>query len=415
MIKNLLWNPDVPIVRRADENDVYKILMMYLIWKYYPNLRVKFGFKNRTKTVVLSEYVDLLELQEQLRETAKLQFTEEIIAVYRTWDMFPEDFLQALADIKLSAPTVYKEDGQLKIDIEGLWFEVTLWEIYILCTVSELYGRARARAESITEAALWKQGNILLSEKIKLFKANPDLRIAQFGLRRRFSVLWEDHITERLLTECPGVITGVSNMYIADKFGMPAQGTNAHELPMALTALARHEGPEAMRSAPYKVLDLWQSLYGHKSLIMLDDAYGSEIFRASLPRKFTVDYRGFRHDSGDPVQYGEAVIAFYKEHGIDPTSKIIIFSDGLSPMIAIQLLEHFRGRINIAFGMGTNLTNDLGLMHALSLVMKIVEAAGNPAVKLSNNLDKATGPEDEIAYVKHVFGYTNTARQAVKY
>jgi nicotinate phosphoribosyltransferase len=170
-----------------------------------------------------------------------------------------------------------------------------------------------------------------------------------------------------------------------------------------------------MRDAPYEVLGLWQKLYGHKSLIMLDDAYGSDVFRKYLPRHYLEDFKGFRHDSGDPFQYGEDTIALYKANGINPENRIIVFSDGLTPQKAIELLEQFRGRIMVAFGMGTNLTNDFGVIKALSLVMKIIEAAGNPAVKLSNNLNKATGPADEVAYYKDVFGYTNTAREAVVY
>lgn len=414
--QGLLWLKDAPIIRRIDENDVYKILMMYLIWKYYPNLKVKFGFKNRTVNVPLAAYVDTGELKEHISAVAQLSFTDEVIAVYRSWDMFPEDFLQFLKTMRLKELKVAVAGDQLRIETSGVWLRDTLWEIFVLCIVSELAGRGRAKEAGLTEADLWQRGNDLLTEKIKLFNAYPELRLAQFGLRRRYSALWEDHVTERLLTECaPGIITGVSNMYLAQRFGVPAQGTNAHELPMALTALARHVSPQAMRDAPYLVLKLWQLLFGHKSLIMLDDAYGSDGFRSNLPRHFLEDFKGFRHDSGNPFQYGEDTIAFYKANGIDPRNRLIIFSDGLTPQKIIALFERFRGRIMIAFGVGTNLTNDFGVLDALSLVMKIIEAAGNPAVKLSNNLNKATGPKAEIAYYSKVFGYTNTAREQVVY
>ena len=415
MTQGLLWKKDTPIIRRVDENDVYKILMMYLIWKYYPNLDVSFGFKNRTVDVSLMQYIDLGELEEQIGETAQLQFTPEVVAIYRGWDMFSEDFLQSLGTLRLNQPTVSISDGLLQIETCGNWLRDTLWEIYILCIVSELAARGRAKESGFSELNLWHYGDERLSEKIKLFKVHPELRIAQFGLRRRFSGPWEDHVTERLLNECRGVITGVSNMYLADRFGVPAQGTNAHELPMALTALARHSSPHTMRNAPYEVLGLWQKLYGHKSLIMLDDAYGSDVFRKYLPRHYLEDFKGFRHDSGDPFQYGEDTIKLYEASGIDPRHRIIVFSDGLTPQKAIALLEQFKGRIMVAFGMGTNLTNDFGALKALSLVMKITEAAGNPAVKLSNNLNKATGLPNEVEYYKEVFGYTNTASETVVY
>jgi nicotinate phosphoribosyltransferase len=170
-----------------------------------------------------------------------------------------------------------------------------------------------------------------------------------------------------------------------------------------------------MREAPYLVLEHWQRLFGHKSLIMLDDTYGSEIFRRDLPRHYLDSFRGFRHDSGDPFAYGEAVIQLYQQYGLDARTKVIIFSDGLTPDKVLKLYEHFNGRIIVLFGMGTNLTNDFGVLPALSLVMKIIEAAGNPAVKLSNNLNKATGLPEEVEYYMSVFGYTNTAREAVVY
>lgn len=415
--EGLLWAKDAPIVRRIDENDVYKILMLYLIWSYYPNLRVKFGFKNRTTRIPIARYVRVEEFQEQLDAYAKLRFTDDIIATYRGWHLFPEDFLQCLTTITLTAPQVRQQGNDLVIEVAGLWSDVTLWEIPTLCIASELYGRGFAAAEGISETVLYDSGNARLTEKLALFNRYPDLRIAQFGLRRRFSGLWEDRVTERLLSETtPGIITGVSNMYLADLHGVEAVGTNAHELPMALTALARHKSPAAMRDAPYQVLKLWQRLYGHKALIMLDDAYGSAEFRRRLPEYYLRSFKGFRHDSGDPFQYGEEVITHYRENGIDPTGRLIIFSDGLSPQKTVDLLERFRGRIMVAFGMGTNLTNDLGLVTPLSLVMKIIESAGNPAVKLSNNPNKATGPDlAEIAYYKRVFGYTTTEGEEVVY
>lgn len=410
----LLWD-DSPIIRRIDENDVYKILMMYMMWSYYPNLQVAFGFTNRTVSVPLAKYVDIGELNEQLRAVAELRFTDEVIDIYRSWQMFPPDFLKWLPTIRLEVPSVRRNGDQLEITARGPWADVTLWEIPVLCIVSELYGRGYARAHNISERELWDEGNQRLDRKIELFNANPDLRIAQFGMRRRFSKLWETHATDRLLSECGNIFTGVSNMFLANRFGVEAVGTNAHEAPMALTALAQHVSPAAMREASYRVLKLWQRLYSHKSLIILDDTYGSDVFRRRLPTYYLEAFKGFRHDSGDPFKYGEDTIALYEQHGIDPTGRLIIFSDGLNPQKAIDLLNHFRGRILVAFGMGTNLTNDLGLIEALSLVMKVIEAAGNSAVKLSNNLNKATGEDAQVAYYKEVFGYTNTAREAVVY
>ena len=411
----LLWQEDAPIIRRIDENDVYKIMMMYFIWKYYPNLKVKFGFKNRTVAIPLSKYVRVEEVREHCEEVARMRFTETEISIFRSWGLFPKEFLDELEALRMDMPLIEKDGDTLRIEAEGLWLSTTPWETQILPIVSELYGRGYAAAHGISEHALFQEMDRRLSEKISLFKQHFNLLIMQFGLRRRVSGPGEEHVTERLLNEVPQVITGVSNMYLADKYGVEAQGTNAHELVMALVALARHIGPNAMKETLYTVLQQWQELYAHKALIMLDDAYGSDVFRARLPEKFLRDYRGFRHDSGDAVQYGEDTIALYKKAGIDPRNKLIIFSDGLNPERVVDLYQHFAGRIGVAFGMGTNFTFDVGLIKPLSLVMKIQEAAGNPAVKFSNNLAKAVGDPSEIKYYKDVFGYTNTFTEDVTY
>ncbi len=409
-----LWNKDDPIIRSLLETDVYKIMMMYLIWKHYPNLRVTFSFINRTE-VRLPDYVDLLEFQKQLREIERMRFSDEDIAHVASWGMHEVGFLNALRDLELTAPTIERRDGAFWIVATGSWFEQTLWEIYVLAIGSELYMRGRARKDGISEAGLWDELNRRTTAKIEIFRANPGVKVSQFGLRRRASGPVEDHVTMRFLDECPGTITGVSNVYLAKQLGVEAQGTNAHELAMALVALARHESDGAVRDAVYHVLELWQRLYGHKALIMLDDTYGSDRFRAHLPRKFAEDYRGFRHDSGDPIEYGEQTIEFYRNLDIDPSEKMIIFSDGLTAEKAVEIFDHFAGRIIPLFGIGTSLTNDLGLVRPLSLVMKIVSAAGNSAVKLSNNLNKATGDEAEVAAIQRIFGYTNRLREEVVY
>ncbi|MCA9353910.1 MAG: nicotinate phosphoribosyltransferase [Candidatus Kaiserbacteria bacterium] len=411
----LLWQKDAPIIRRIDENDVYKIMMMYFIWTYYPNLKVKFGFTNRTTAVPLSKYVRVDEIREQCEAVAAMRFTDDIIAIYQSWGLFKPEFLSALKELRMDMPLIEKNGDTLRIEAEGNWLSTTPWETQILPIVSELYARGYAAEHDISELDLFNEMDRRLSEKIDLFKRNLYLRIMQFGLRRRVSGPGEEHVTARLLDEVPQVITGVSNMYLANKYGVEAQGTNAHELVMALVALARHIGPNAMCDTLYTILQQWQELYGHKALIILDDAYGSDVFRAELPRKYLESFRGFRHDSGDPIQYGEDTIALYEKARIDPRNKLIIFSDGLNPQRAVDLYQHFAGRIGVAFGMGTNFTFDVGLIKPLSLVMKIQEAAGNPAVKFSNNLAKAVGDPKEIEYYKEVFGYTNTFREDVVY
>ncbi len=410
-----LWNKDAPIIRSALETDVYKILMLYYIWSYYPYLKVKWKFKNRTVKVQLMEYVSEEELYEQLTAVRNLRFTEAEIAYLASWGMFPQKFLRKLQAVRLPMPTVWHGNGQFSIEVEGTWFETTLWEIYILPIVAELYGRGRAKAESITEQALYAEGLTRLQSKVKFLQGHPELKIALFGLRRRFSGPWEDTVSETLLgeTKC---ITGISNVALAMKLGIEAQGTNAHELPMAEYAMARHMGPNAVCEAPYKVLERWQNIYGHKALIMLPDTFGTDAFLRDLPPQYAWQWRGYRQDSGDARVIGEKYIADYVRRGIDPRDKVILFTDGLKANEQlVPLYESFAPRIGVGFGIGTDTTNDLGFIPALSIVMKLMEAAGNETVKLSDNIAKAMGSEAEVAKAKKIFGYENSFTEATVY
>lgn len=378
-------------------------------------MQVRFNFKNRSK-VALAPLIDLNELREQLTAVAQMQFSDAIIAVFRSWGMFDPAFLIDLKNMRLHVPEVWVDaTGDLQIESVGTWFQATLWEIYTLAIVSELYGRAMMKQQGISQEQIERECLRRLDEKIALFAQHPDFRLMQFGLRRRFSGRIEDLVTEQLKTKLPpGILTGASNVYVANTFNLEAQGTNAHELPMALVAYARHTSDTAVRDAPYEVLRKWRTLYGHKALIVLDDTFGSKQFRWYMPRDLAEDYRGFRHDSGEPYAYGNNTVTFYRERGINPTTKQLIFSDGLNARGAIDLHLHFRGSIMTGAGMGTHLTFDVGFPPP-SLVMKLTEAAGRPAVKLSNNLAKATGDPREIQEIKRIFGYNVTEETAVTY
>ena len=405
---SLLWKQDAPIFSSLYETDVYKILMQNSIFRYNTNLRATFSFINRTD-VDLLRYIDIGQLNEELAHVASLRYREDEISHLMSWGMFQSAFPKNLRELKLEKPDVAKTaSGKLAVEAGGLWSHSSPWEIPTLAVVAELYGRGRAKDEGYTEADLYRHGMERLMEKVAFFKAHPYLRGSQFGLRRRFSSLWERKITEVLLNETT-FLTGVSNVWLARELGVEAQGTNAHELPMAAYAYARSKSNFDARNSVYQVLSDWQELYGQKALIMLPDAYGTDAFLRKLPDNFAYDWRGFRQDSGDAVAFGEKIIAYYESFGnIDPREKLIIFSDGLNKEKMLELYQHFNGRINVAFGVGTDLTNDMGLIKALSLVMKLSSVNGLPTVKLSDNIAKATGDRAEIEVAKRIFGYTST-------
>lgn len=413
-----LWNRDRPIIDSLLEIDVYKLLMINFIDRFYPNLEVQFVFRNRTKGVEIAKYIDKKELEDQLVHVAGLRFSGADVAYLRTWGVFPEHFLRGLPGLRLSPLSVAKyrcvDALELDVSARGRWSEVTLWETIVLAIVNELYTRGYARKHGLSEEYLSQKGLVRLQDKINVLQKHPGVRFAQFGLRRRFSGMWEKHVTEAMRTCVPESMVGVSNVRLARDLGVEAVGTNAHELPMALYALARHESDEAARQAPYEVLRKWQMLYGQRLLVMLPDTFGTDSFLDGLSRQYALDWRGFRQDSGDPYAFGDRALAFYKKHGIDARDKLIIFSDGLDVEKMCDLYKHFSPHINVSFGWGTNLTNDLGI-PPLSNVMKLASAAGRPTVKLSDNIAKATGPDEEIESAKRIFGYDVSFREQPKY
>lgn len=411
-----LWYNDIPIINSIMEVDVYKFLMLYFIYRYFPDLLVGFAFTNRTIKVKLAERIDIDQLREECKHVQTLRFADYQIGYLKSWGLFPDDFLKWLRQIRLPDPKICKlGNGQFSIEVHGLWSQVTLWELFILPIMSELNTRWCVEQSGASHETIIQEGERRLFEKIEIFKKMRWLT-ALFGLRRRASGLWERHVTEILLQECRDKISGASNVEIAYCAGIEAIGTNAHELPMALYALRRWESPRTAWEAQYEVLEKWQKIYGHKSLIMLPDTFGSEQFFSELPWNFLRDWRGARQDSGDPFVFGERLINKYESNRIDPMEKLVLFTDGLNLPKMQALEDRFYGRINGGFGWGTNCSNDFGdYIQPLSMVMKLVEAAGRPAIKLSDNLNKAIGVPEEVAAAKDIFGYTNTFKEECVY
>jgi nicotinate phosphoribosyltransferase len=243
-------------------------------------------------------------------------------------------------------------------------------------------------------------------EKIQRLKTLDPLRIADFGTRRRHSFLWQDWCVQAMQEGLGSSFLGTSNCLIAQRREVEAIGTNAHELPMVYAATA--VGNDALADAPYAVLEDWQKDYQSNLLIALPDTYGTDGFLDRAP-EWLNRWTGIRVDSGDPVERGEAIIAWWKRRGEDPTKKLMIFSDGLDVDVIERLHGHFHGRVGLAFGWGTLLTNDFrglgpaGRLDPFSLVCKAVSANGKSTVKLSDNPRKAMGTPEEIARYKRVF------------
>jgi nicotinate phosphoribosyltransferase len=306
------------------------------------------------------------------------------------------------------------------LEFPGLWVDTTMWEIPALAIINELRSRAAMKHYGpFTLDVLYARAKARMWEKVERLQKLPDLKISDFGTRRRHSFLWQRWCVEALKEGIGDNMTGTSNVKLAMDNDLEALGTNAHELPMVLAALARSD--EELREAPYRVLQDWKSYYNGNLLIVLPDAFGTDAFLRDAP-DWVADWTGFRPDSAPAIEGGERIIEFWKSRGRDPREKLLIFSDGLDVDMIEEAYLHFDGKVRMSFGWGTNLTNDFedcapepnpGL-SPISIVAKVSEANGRPAVKLSDNPAKATGIASEIERYIKVFGGNGRVEHPVR-
>lgn len=418
------WKLD-PIVRSLLDTDFYKLLMLQMIWSRYPDVRTTFSLINRTTSVRLADEVDEAELRAQLdyARTVRLSKKETIWlagnSFYGRKQIFMPDFLDWLSAFQLPEYELRKEEGQYQLDFHGSWAETSMWEIPALAIINELRSRAALRELGpFSLDVTYARAKARMWDKVERLKAFPEIRISDFGTRRRHSFLWQRWCVEALKEGIGEAFTGTSNVLLAMDTDLEALGTNAHELPMVMAALADTE--KELRAAPYKVLQDWNTLYGGNLLIVLPDAFGTAAFLRDAP-DWVADWTGFRPDSAPPIEGGERIIEWWKAHGRDPKEKLLIFSDGLDVDTILKTYRHFESRVRMAFGWGTNLTNDFedcaplpnDRLKAISLVCKVSEANGRPAVKLSDNPNKATGDRQEIERYIKVFGGEERVKKPV--
>lgn len=421
-VYNHKWKID-PIVRSLIDTDFYKLLMCQSIFRNRPDTTVRFSLINRTTRIRLADLIDEGELREQLDHVRGLSLTRGESTwlrgntFYGKRQMFRPDFMEFLENLRLPPYQLEKRDGQYELTFEGRWPEVMLWEIPALAILMELRSRAVLTTLGRFELqVLYARAMTRLWEKIEILRTLPDLRIADFGTRRRHSFLWQDWAVQAMIEGLGERFTGTSNCLIAMRRDIEAIGTNAHELPMVYAALA--ETDEDLRRAPYEVLADWHEEHDGNLRMILPDTYGTEGFLKGAP-DWLAGWTGIRIDSGDPAAGAETAIRWWQDRGEDPRQKLVIFSDGLDVRKIVELHHQFHGRVKVSFGWGTLLTNDFrGLVAGdglapFSLVCKAVSANGRPTVKLSDNPAKATGPADEIARYRRVFGVDNQARMDV--
>jgi len=420
---NHKWKID-PIVRSLIDTDFYKLLMCQSVFRNRRDTTVTFSLINRSTRIRLADLIDEGELREQLDHIRSLSLTRGESTwlrgntFYGKRQMFRSDFMEWFEALRLPPYHLEKRDGQYELTFEGPWPEVMLWEIPALAVLMELRSRAvLADMGKFELQVLYARAMTKLWQKAETLRTIPDLRLADFGTRRRHSFLWQDWCVQAMIEGLGPKFTGTSNCLIAKNRDLEAIGTNAHELPMVYAALADSDADLAR--APYDVLSDWQEEHDGNLRIILPDTYGTEGFLARAPDWLSA-WTGIRIDSGDPATGAETAIRWWQSRGEDPRDKLVIFSDGLDVDRIAELADRFRGRVKVSFGWGTLLTNDFtGLvandaLAPFSLVCKAVAANGRPTVKLSDNPEKAMGPADQIARYKRVFGVGEQERIAVR-
>ncbi len=351
-VYNHTWKID-PIVRSLLDTDFYKILMAQTIFRRQRNTRVCFSLINRTTRIRLAEIIDVGELKEQLDHVRSLRLSRGESTwlrgnmFYGRRQMFSPDFMEWFEGLRMPEYHLEVKDGQYELTFDGPWVETTLWEIPALAIINELRSRAVLRGMGKFELqVLYARAMTRVWEKIERLQKLDGLRIADFGTRRRHGFLWQDWCVQAMQEGLGESFIGTSNCVIAMRREMEAIGTNAHELPMVYAALA--DSDDELAAAPYQVLEDWQEDYEGNLRIILPDTYGTTGFLKRAPR-WMDGWTGIRVDSKDPIEGGDEAIAWWESRGLDPSTKQIIFSDGLDVEAIERIHQHFKGRVRFGF------------------------------------------------------------------
>lgn len=394
--------------------DQYKFPMSQLIYEQEPDAEVTFRMHNRKKDMRIAEYIQPEELQEYYDGLRDLCFAPEQTAILerQTDKRYTKEFLGYLATFRLPEIEVSIDPANkgLTAVTTAKWNDASLWEIPMLSALPKLYYPRYIEAHGGTMTKVWNEGDHRLDDMIALMKANPGLKFAEFGTRRRFSSDWQDHAVGRFVEECPDNLIGTSNPWLADKYGIAASGTNAHELGMVYAALNEARGTNPLEGQNQVVSD-WLERFPSMPVV-LTDTFTTDVTLNSLSEQQIEQIRSFRIDSGDEYVVGEKIIAFLTVHGIDPQTRTLFFSNSLKPEKALELYRYFNDSVGVAFGIGGNSVNNMGFdsehsLPRMNIVSKAVEVNGHGTVKLSDDIGKHMGtPADVTRYIDEAIRYS---------
>ncbi|MDR3412754.1 MAG: nicotinate phosphoribosyltransferase [Formivibrio sp.] len=392
-----------PIVCSLLENDLYKFTMWQALLHSNPGAQAEYGFVCRNATLFpLAELKE--EVERELDHLCTLSFAQDELDYLRGLRFIKSDFVDFLTVFRFQRRfiSVSTEGEHLVVQAKGPLVHVMGFEIFVLYIINELYFRRMpAGVEVLDDARLRLQAKIgtlrEASTELQQYPAFPFM-FFDFGLRRRYSGVWQAEVVQTLARELPDYFRGTSNVYLAKKFGLTPIGTMAHEYLQAYQSF-----PIRLRDFQKAALEGWVQEFRGDLGVALTDVVGMDAFLRDFDLYFAKLFDGLRHDSGEPVAWGEKAISHYKKLRIDPLTKRLVFSDGLTIAAALELHRHFRGRIATSFGIGTNLSNDT-VHPALNIVMKITSCNGQPVAKLSDSPGKTLCDDHTfLAYLRQVF------------
>lgn len=399
-----MMTPMSPIIQSLLDTDLYKFTMLQVVLHKFPQTHSVYQFRCRNLEDTAYPLSDILaELNAQLDHLCQLKFKEDELQYLRNLRFIKSDFVDYLELFQLKRRFIHASidaQGRLDIRVEGPMVQAMMFEIFVLAIVNELY------FQRIRNDEVWAEGERRLQQKIALIQSyqqqqlpeDPPFLVSDFGTRRRYSFAWQKHVIAAFHQAVPEVFRGTSNVLLAKELGITPIGTMAHEFLQAFQAL-----DVRLRDFQKAALETWVQEYRGDLGIALTDVVGMDAFLRDFDLYFAKLFDGLRHDSGDPYVWGDKAYAHYKKLKIDSKTKMLTFSDGLNVEKAWALHQYFKDRFQVSFGIGTNLTNDMG-QTALNIVLKLVECNGQSVAKLSDSPGKTMTDNDTfLAYLRQVF------------
>lgn len=381
-----------PIIESLLDTDLYKFNMNQVIFHKHTDLSGEYHFKCRNENVVFTQEM-FAEINSQIDHLCALRFTHEELDYLRTIRFLKTDYIEFLRlwhPLRNYVTTELSEDGKLTVKVEGPLFSAMQFEIYLLEIINETYFRLKYDYDELITSARRR-----LDQKIQDFKSGKfTFRFAEFGCRRRLSREWEEEVIKRLANETTNCV-GTSNVYFAKKMNLTPIGTYAHEF------VQMYQGIDSIPLAytNHHAMEDWYDEYKGDNGTALTDTITTDLFLLDFNRSMVNNYTGVRHDSGDPYEWGEKMIAHYKKYGVNPKTKLLLFSDSLDFDRAQQLYDYFKDRAKVSFGIGTFCSNDTN-EDPLNIVIKLQYVNGRPVAKLSDSGGKEMCDDPE--YLKYL-------------